>query len=254
MKIDLSNTNVLVTGGSRGIGRAISIALGEAGARVAVHYRKEEGEANKVAAAAGNGSVSFQADLGEIASCEKLFTDVVAAFGSVDVLVNNAGVSFTSPLTMPTEEWAADWDATMIVNLRAAGILSKAAISHFQQKNPQGGRLIHISSRAAFRGDTEDCIAYAASKGGMVSMSRSIARAFGKDHIKSFIIAPGFVRTDMAQDFIDAYGEEFVSGGLALDRLTEPDDIAPMIVLLASGLADHATGTSIDINAGSYVH
>ena len=85
-------------------------------------------------------------------------------------------------------------------------------------------------------------------------MSRSIARAFGKQNITSFVIAPGFVRTDMAQGFIDSYGEDFVSNGLALDRLTEPDDIAPTVVLLASGLADHATGTSIDINAGSYVH
>ena len=254
MKIDLSNTNILVTGGSRGIGRAISLALGGAGARVAVHYRKEESDARKVADEAGNGSSIFQADLSEVSACENLFSSVVDAFGSVDVLINNAGISFNSPLDMDTEAWVRDWDATMHVNLRAPGLLSRAAIEHFQKKSAKGGRIIHIASRAAFRGDTKDCIAYAASKGGVVSMSRSIARAFGKQNITSFVIAPGFVRTDMAQGFIDSYGEDFVSNGLALDRLTEPADIAPTVVLLASGLADHATGTSIDINAGSYVH
>lgn len=253
MNINLSNTNILVTGGSRGIGRAISLALGSAGARVAVHYRIEESEAQKVADQAGNGSSTFKADLSELSACESLFSSVVDAFGSVDVLINNAGISLNSPLDMDTDAWARDWDQTMHVNLRAPGLLSRAAINHFQKKDPMGGRIIHIASRAAFRGDTEDCLAYAASKGGVVSMSRSIARAFGKQHITSFVIAPGFVRTDMAQDFIDSYGEDFVSGDLALDRLTEPDDIAPMVVLLASGLADHATGTSIDINAGSYV-
>jgi NAD(P)-dependent dehydrogenase (short-subunit alcohol dehydrogenase family) len=87
----------------------------------------------------------------------------------------------------------------------------------------------------------------------MVALTRTIARAFGKDHITAFVLAPGFVRTDMAQDFIDEYGEDYVVSDLALDRLTEPDDLAPLAVLLASGLADHATGTSIDVNAGSYV-
>ncbi|MCH8122346.1 MAG: SDR family oxidoreductase [Bacteroidetes bacterium] len=254
MKIDLSNTNILVTGASRGIGRAISLALGGAGARVAVHYRKEESKARKVAEEAGNGSSIFRADLGDVSACQNLFSSVVDSFGSVDVLVNNAGISINSPLDMESDAWVRDWDATMNINLRAPGLLSRAAIDHFQKKDMKGGRIIHIASRAAFRGDTEDCIAYAASKGGVVSMSRSIARAFGKQNITSFVIAPGFVRTDMAQGFIDAYGEDFVSDGLALNRLTEPEDIAPTVVLLASGLADHATGTSIDINAGSYVH
>jgi NAD(P)-dependent dehydrogenase (short-subunit alcohol dehydrogenase family) len=126
------------------------------------------------------------------------------------------------------------------------------AIQHF--KTRQSGRIINIASRAAFRGDTAEFLAYAASKGGVVSLSRSIARAFGKDGITCFVVAPGWVKTDMAEDSIKEYGEEFILQGNALDRLTEPEDIAPMVTLLASGLADHATGTSIDINAASYVH
>jgi NAD(P)-dependent dehydrogenase (short-subunit alcohol dehydrogenase family) len=111
-----------------------------------------------------------------------------------------------------------------------------------------------MASRAAFRGDTIDYLAYAASKGGMVSLTRSIARGFGKQNIKAFLIAPGFVRTEMAQEFIDFYGEEKTIADLALPKLTEPDDIAPLVVFLASGMADHATGGTFDINAGSYVH
>jgi 3-oxoacyl-[acyl-carrier protein] reductase len=140
----------------------------------------------------------------------------------------------------------------MMVNLNAAALLCKRAVAHFQQQG--GGRIISISSRAAFRGDTADYLAYAASKGGLVSLTRSLARAFGKQGIRAFIIAPGFTRTEMAQDFIDQYGEDYALNDIALERLTEPADLGPMVVLLASGLADHATGCTIDINAGSYVH
>jgi NAD(P)-dependent dehydrogenase (short-subunit alcohol dehydrogenase family) len=111
-----------------------------------------------------------------------------------------------------------------------------------------------VASRAAFRGDVPDYLAYAASKGGMVSLTRSIARAFGRDGITAFVVAPGYVRTDMAQAFLDRYGEAVGVRDLALDRMTEPDDLGPIVTLLASGLADHATGTTIDVNAGSYVH
>ncbi|WP_317129010.1 SDR family NAD(P)-dependent oxidoreductase [Mangrovivirga cuniculi] len=114
--------------------------------------------------------------------------------------------------------------------------------------------MINISSRAAYRGDTPDYLAYGASKGALVSLTKSIARAYGKDDIKAFEIAPGFTRTDMAQDFIDQYGENYALDDIALKNLTEPGDISPTIVFLLSGKADHLTGTSIDVNAGSYVH
>lgn len=114
--------------------------------------------------------------------------------------------------------------------------------------------MVHISSRAAFRGDTTAYMAYAASKGGMVSLSRSIARGYGKQGIKSFVVAPGFIQTDMAQQFIDVYGEQFVLDDLALDTLTQPKDLAPTVIFLLSGWMDHATGCTIDVNAGSYVH
>ena len=104
------------------------------------------------------------------------------------------------------------------------------------------------------RGDTPDYLAYAASKGALVALTRSIARGYGKDGITAFNVAPGFTRTEMAQDFIDQYGEDFAMAGAALPEMTRPEDIAPIVVLLASGLADHATGATVDVNAGSYVH
>jgi len=250
MNVDLSGKTALVTGGSRGIGRAIAEALIASGARVAVHCHRQRAAAEAVAAT-GTGSIALTADLGDAAECARLFADAVTALGSVDVLVNNAGVALDSPLDWPLEAWCEQWEHTMRVNLLAAGILSREAIAHFRTRG--GGRIVFVASRAAFRGDTPEYLAYAASKGGMVSLARSIARGLGKDGVKAFVLAPGFTRTEMAEDFIRRYGEGIAMKDVALERLTEPRDIAPLAVLLASGLADHATGTSIDINAASYV-
>jgi NAD(P)-dependent dehydrogenase (short-subunit alcohol dehydrogenase family) len=140
----------------------------------------------------------------------------------------------------------------MSVNLRATELLCRRAIAHFQRNG--GGRIINMASRAAFRGDVPEYMTYAASKAALVALTRSIARGCGEAGIRAFVVAPGFVRTDMAQDFIDEFGEAHALRDLATQRLTEPDDVAPTVVFLASGLADHATGCTIDINAGSYVH
>ena len=252
MRIELAGRSVLVTGGSRGIGEAAVKAFAQAGARVAVHCGRGLDRAEGLAAEVGGGAEAFRADLADPNACKGLWEAVTARFGRVDVLVNNAGIAVEAPLEDPDAAFLLAWERTLAVNLTAVGLLCRAAIGHFKAHG--GGRIINVSSRAAFRGDTPDYLAYAASKAGVVALTRSIARAFGRDGITAFDVAPGFTRTEMAQAFIDQYGEDFAMKDIALPRLTEPADIAPTLVFLASGLADHATGTTIDLNAGSYVH
>jgi len=252
MYINLSGLTILVTGASKGIGKAIATRLAEAGATVAIHYNTNLNKAEMLAQSVGNESKAFQADFSKPEEVIKLFNKVIEEYDTIDVLVNNAGIAIRTEFNIGEKEWLADWTQTMMVNLNATGLLCKKVIEHFQKN--RNGRIINITSRAAFRGDSPEYMAYAASKGGVVSLTRSIARAYGKDGIKAFNIAPGFTRTDMAEEFIKAYGEEHAMQDIALDKLTEPKDIAPMVTFLASGMADHATGCTIDINAGSYVH
>ena len=252
MQIDLTGKTILVTGASRGIGRALSEGLAGAGATVAAHFNQSRDTTEALVGTLAHDACAFQADLAEPASCERLFNTVIETYGRLDVLVNNAGIALKMPFEVDTEEWRRGWDLTMAVNLRAVELLSRRAVMHFRQHG--GGRIINVASRAAFRGDTPEYMTYAASKGGVVALTRSIARAFGRDGICAFVLAPGFIRTEMAQDFIDEYGEDYVVSDLALNRLTEPADLVPLVVLLASGLADHATGSTFDVNAGSYVH
>lgn len=252
MKIDLTDQKVLVTGASRGIGRTIAEQLSEAGAQVAVHFRRNAEAAQGVVKRCGHGAALFQADLSKPQEALRLFEKVATHFGRITALVNNAGIAIGTAVESDDISFSDSWSRTMAVNLHATGLLCKKAINHFCDGS--GGRIVNIASRAAFRGDTSEYLAYAASKGGLVSLTRSIARAYGKQHIKAFVVAPGFVRTDMAEDFIQQYGEDFVLNDLALPSLTQPQDVAPTVAFLLSGLADHSTGCTIDINGGSYVH
>lgn len=252
MKIDLSAQKILVTGASRGIGRAVAEQLAEAGAQVAVHYNRNANTAQHIVDNIGNGAAAFQADLSKPVEVIQLFENVLAKFGRLHAIVNNAGIAISADVEGDDIDYTDAWSKTMLVNLHATGLLCKKSIEHFVASG--GGRIINIASRAAFRGDTSEYMAYAASKGGVVALTRSIARAYGKQDIKAFIVAPGFTYTNMAEDFVKKYGEAYIKNDLALTALTQPEDIAPTVAFLASGFADHATGCTIDINAGSYVH
>ena len=251
MKIDLSKRTVLVTGANSGIGYAIAKQLLESNASVALHYNSKSDGVKELHKQFPNQSEIFEADFNDSDSVINLFDDILSWKDSLDILINNAGTSIMNSVDLDDKEWINNWNTIMNINLLATGILSKKALQHF--KNNNGGRIINIASRAAFRGDTPDYLAYAASKAGMVALIKSIARGFGKDGITAFSIAPGFTRTAMAQKSIDKYGEDFVVKDIALNQLTEPKDIAPIVTLICSGEFDHGTGSNIDINAGSYV-
>lgn len=262
MRIDLSGRTVLVTGGGRGIGAAVSRRFAGAGARVLVHYGRDRDAAQAVAAEIGGGATVLAADLADPRAAAALWgraQDAAREAGGegVDVLVNNAGVAIGSPTEGDDAAWLADWERTMAVNSTAPALLCRAACASFAARHAArpdfAGRIVNLASRAAFRGDAPDYLAYAASKGALVALTRSLARGWGGRGVRAFVVAPGFTRTAMAQDFIDRYGEAYAASDIALPRLTEPDDVAPTVVFLASGLADHATGTSVDVNAGSYV-
>ena len=251
MKIDLSDRTILVTGANSGIGKAIAQELLNAGAQVALHFNSNSEGASKLKEQFSDQCELFQADFNNVDETIKLFEDVLSWRNTLDILINNAGTAVMNSVNLDDETWIKNWNTIMNINLLAAGVLSKKALEHFKTKN--GGRIINIASRAAFRGDTPDYLAYAASKAGMVALVRSIARGFGKDGITAFSIAPGFTRTAMAQKSIDKYGEDFVIKDIALNELTEPKDISPIVTLICSGKFDHGTGSNIDINAGSYV-
>jgi NAD(P)-dependent dehydrogenase (short-subunit alcohol dehydrogenase family) len=251
MNISLKNHRILVTGASRGIGRAIAKQLSQSGAEVIIHYHTNHVEAEKLKNELQNISFTESCNLADAKEVIGFIPRLVQKYGPLTALVNNAGISPIADDALPTDQWFKIWEQTLAVNTTAVGILCKEFVD--QAKLQQNGRIINISSRAAFRGDTTDYLAYAASKGAIVSLTRSIARHYGKVGIKAFLIAPGFTRTDMANKILEKYGEGFALNDIALNTLTTPEDIAPMVTLLCSGLADHATGTSIDINAGSYV-
>lgn len=250
-KIDLTNQTVLVTGASNGIGKGLTEYLLAMGATVAVHYNSNESTAKELAAKYPNRAKTFQADLAQEEQVVSLFERVTSHFKKINSIVLNAGVFLPHSANSSTKDWWAVWKKTMAINLDAVGLLTKLGLDHFQEVGE--GRFIYIGSRAVFRGETEEYLAYAASKGGLTSLARSVARSFGKKNIKSFILSPGFTRTQMAEQFIDTYGEERVLNEIALNELTKPEDLAPLVALMCSGGMDHATGATIDVNAGSHI-
>ena len=248
----LTDQNILVTGASRGIGRAIAERLLQEKAIVGLHYNSGLDQIDDLVGQFGTkNTIPIQADFADEGSTVKLINQVLEEMGALDTIVINAGIFTPHPIDDPLELWLEGWRRTIQINLEAAAILTKLCLEHFIQN--RNGRLIYIGSRAAVRGETEEYLAYAASKGGLTSLAKSVARSFGKYNIKAFVVAPGFTETEMAMDAIASIGKDKVLQNLALNELTKPEDIAPVVALMCSGQMDHATGTTIDINAGSHL-
>jgi len=247
--IDLSGKTMLVTGASRGIGAATVAALDSAGARVVMAYGRSASQAEAVAATCANDPVLIAADLSQPGAGSAMFDQAVEAVGSIDVVVNNAGIAPQADIAATDEDWAHAWNTTMQVNLLSLADISRKAIMHFL---PQGeGTIINIASRAAFRGDEPNMMHYAASKGAVVSLTRSIARGYGKHGIIAHTVNPGWVSTEMAQDFFAANPDAL--DGFPLGEAVPAAEVANTIAFLASGLARHITGSTIEINGATHV-
>ena len=249
--ISLKGKVVLVTGGSRGIGAATVRMVAANGGEAVIHYGANLNAASALAREFGETVHLCQADLLSPRDTERLWDDAVAWRGRIDVLVNNAGVYEKNALDRPVEDWLAGWERTMRINLYSAAQLCRRAVHHFRKQG--GGILINVASRAAHRGDSIDHLQYGASKAGMLALNRSIARNAAKDNILAYGVAPGFVLTDMVGEYVNEHGLDKMAAMYPTGRVAAPEEVAAVIVFLASGVAPQTTGSTIDLSGGADV-
>lgn len=249
---DFEGKTVLITGASRGIGRAIAEAFAERGARVAVNYvRAAAAAADVLAGLAGEGHVAIQADVADPAGAARVVDEVVAAFGRLDVLVNNAGrVGHHPPADTDYDTWRADWKAVLDLNLIGPANTCHRAAHHMMAHG--GGRIVNVSSRGAFRGEP-DMPAYGASKAGLNALSQSLAVALAPHGIFVGVVAPGFTETDMAASRLAGPGGDALRAQSPLNRVARPREVAAAVLFLAAEGSEFSTGTIIDVNGASYL-
>ena len=231
--------NILLTGASRGIGAAALETLSSAGHQVAGHSTR-----------GGNGLVA--GDLGDPSAPRKIWDAALDKLGGrIDVLVNNAGIYEGVADNASDDDWHAAWDRTLRINLQATADLCRLAVDHFRVNG--GGRIVNVSSRAAFRGDSPQHWHYAASKSAMIGMTRTIARGYAADNILAFAVAPGFTVSEMTEEYLAGRGGAAVVADIPLGRVTNTDEVAEAIRWLAIDAPAASTGTVIDLNGASYV-
>jgi len=230
-------THILLTGSSRGIGAAIAASL-----------------ARPDVTLAGHGTASgIPADFADPAAPRALWDAALGRLdGQIDVLINNAGIFEANPIDRPDSDWVADWERTMRINLTASAELCRLAILHWQGRG-SGGRIVNIASRAAYRGDSPAHWHYAASKAGMIGMTKSIARGYARERIFAFAICPGFTMTGMADDYLASRGGDALLAAIPLGRVADPDEVATLARFCALEAPPSMTGAVLDINGASYV-
>lgn len=246
----MSGRAVLVTGASRGIGRAVATAFAAQGDRVAIHHRDSPEQAESLLGELpGTGHAVVRADLAAPQEVRGMVDAAAGALGGIDVLVNNAGVFLHHPVTdLSYEEWQAAWRRTLDVNLTGAANVTWCALRHM----PPGGRIVNVSSRGAFRGEP-DSPAYGASKAGLNALTQSLAVALAPRGIAVAAVAPGFVATDMTNEHLKPPRGAEIRAQSPFGRVALPEEIAAAVVYLASPLAEWASGTIIDLNGASYL-
>lgn len=246
--ISLKNYNVLVTGGSRGIGKACVEIFITAGANVAFTYNSAKDEAEKITTNyKGSSKVkSYRVNLADFVQIEKMVKSVLGDFGNIDILVNNAGIWKEAAIDKMTIE---EWNEMMNINLTSTYLITKLLVPKMKEK--KFGRIINIASTAAQRGEALHSH-YAASKGGMISLTKSLASELGEFNITVNSVAPGWVITDMTTESLaDTEVYKKVLGDIPLHKIAQPEEIAGPVLFLASHLASHITGEILNVNGGS---
>ena len=242
---------VLVTGASRGIGRAIAQAFAAQGDRVAVHHRDSAALAEEVAAGLpGGGHTIVRADLADAEAVRRMVDAAARDLGGLDVLVNNAGIYLWHPVTeVSYEQWQEAWGETLAVNLTGAANATWCAVQYMKRT---GGRIINVTSRGAFRGEPRHP-AYGASKAGLNSFGQSMARALAPYGISVASVAPGYVETEMAAADLASERGDQIRAQSPFNRVATPEEIAAAVVYLASDAAQWASGAILDLNGASYL-
>lgn len=248
--IDLTHHVALVTGASRGIGQAIALSLAKADANVAIGYNRDATGAQRTAQECGKKSLMVQGDVRNAHECERITRTVVDRFGRLDIVINNAAISDKDSFAMPFEAWRDHWQKTIDINLMSAVHISYWAVE--QMKKQGKGKIINVASRSAFRGETE-YIAYAATKAAMVNFTRCLARTLAPQNILAYAVAPGFIETGLGMEEIERRGNE-IRSQIPSGKIGTPEDVANVVLFLASPLSDYITGSTIDVNGGSYLH
>ena len=248
MSFDFSGRRVLVTGGTRGIGRAAALAFLAAGARVAVTGRSED-TALKAAAALGSGAVAAPGDVAGAEQCRRVVERAAEALGGLDVLVNCAGIARGGPVEAVTEDL---WDATLDINLKGTFFCTQAALPHLRRAR---GNVVNLASDAGLIGEVGLAV-YCASKGGVVNLTRALALELAPD-VRVNCVCPGYVDTDMVRrDVIEASAdpgatEAALAASAPLNRIASPEEIATAILYLASDAARFMTGAALQIDGGT---
>ena len=252
---DLENKTILVTGASKGIGRAIVEKLGKSGAYIIAHYGSDRAGAEEATQGIESGrKLLVGADLNDLDSVESLWDKAEEWRGKVDVFVNNAAtMMWNGGFDAPLEDWERVWRDTMNINVLGPARLLRRAVNHYRKTN--GGVIVTLSSWAAQRGvGNPDTIAYGASKAAVAAATQSIARAYAKENILAYIIAPGVVRTRLSEDFARSQGgEEKVTQNLAMGEWVSPAELASLVNFLSTGEVRQLSGATLDVNGASYI-
>lgn len=247
--MSLEGKNALVTGGSRGIGRAICLRLASMGAQVFINYVSNSAaaeETQKMIVDAGGKAQIIGFDVADAEACQTEIKKMIKEAGSLDILVNNAGITRDGLMARMSED---SWDAVLDTNLKGSFICSKAAARAMMKK--RWGRIVNISSVVGFSGNAGQ-VNYAAAKAGMQGMTKSMAREFASRNITVNSVAPGYIATDMTKDLSDEIQEKLLTE-IPLASLGTPEDIAGAVAYLVSDDGAYVTGQTMHVNGGMYM-